>query len=86
MSVYRTNGPLVYSSDYENIPSDEEKVKNEVRNDRETEGEIWQKDKLLRFSCYNILLLLHHVIDYFQPFTAVTSSDQEHIQIFWDVK
>lgn len=34
------------SSDKENIHSDEEKVKNEVQNDRETEGEIEEKDKV----------------------------------------
>ena len=38
--------PIFYRSDKENIPSDEEKVKNEVENDRETEGEIEEKDKL----------------------------------------
>ena len=32
--------PIFYSSDKENIPSDEENVKNEVENDRETGGEI----------------------------------------------
>ena len=34
------------SSDKENIHSDEEKVKNEVKNERETDGEIEEKDKL----------------------------------------
>ena len=60
-------------SDKENIPSDEEKVKNEVENDRETEGEIWQKDKLLRYSCYYIR---PHGIDKLQSFY---SSDKENI-------
>ena len=39
--------PIFSSSDKENIHSDEEKVKNKVDNDREIEGEIEEKDKLL---------------------------------------